>query len=134
MKLIKTLLVWLLLLALPLQGLAATAMNICSTGATAPSAVQTHCHVAKLKSVPSTPHHAAGESTVQAADSHCQDSAGPHKCSNCASCAFGAPCVPVSSLLVSAKPAGAEPIDYLPHHVTSRLPDGLERPPHSLAA
>ena len=134
MKLIKTLLVWLLLLALPLQGLAATALNICSTGAIAPPAVPVHCHVAKSETMPSTPHHAAGDTAVQTADGHCQDSASPHKCSNCASCAFGAPCVPVSSLLVSAKPAGAEPIDYLPRHVTSRLPDGLERPPHPLAA
>jgi hypothetical protein len=134
MKLIKTMLVWLLLLALPLQGQASAALNLCATGATPPAA-RSHCHSVMSQTEHASPHQASASSTVKAADGHCQDAAtGIHKCSNCASCAFGAPCVPASSPPLSAKPAGAERIAYLPHHVTSRLPDGLERPPHSLAA
>jgi hypothetical protein len=131
MKLMKTLFVWLLLLlALPLQGYAAAALNFCSSGS-APPRAQAHCHIVSAKSDHSLTHDATG---ANADAGHCQDASSSHKCSNCSFCAFGAACVPTSTPPLAARPAGAERIDYLPHYVTSRLPAGLERPPHSLSA
>jgi hypothetical protein len=128
MKLMKTLFIWLLLLALPLQGYAAAALNICSSGSPPPRA-QAHCHVVSAKADKAVSHESASADA-----GHCQDASTSHKCSNCSFCAFGAACVPTSTPPLAAKPAGAERIDYLPHYVTSRLPAGLERPPHTQSA
>jgi hypothetical protein len=127
MKLIKTLIVWLLLLAIPLQGHAAVSANLrmMSPGS------------ASINDAPVMAAHCAGGShhaDAAVAKAHCEKSAAVHKCSHCASCSVSAflflPEYPATALT----PHGSERIAYVAAFITSRLPDGLERPPHSQAA
>lgn len=121
MKLFKTLIVWLLLLAIPLQGHAAMVL-IASAGVPAsPACAEMH---GAAEPVAAAPEHKA----------HCEASAADHTCSNCSSCAMGAPFVPAAWPPFAYQPLGSELIAYIAAFVTSRLPDGLERPPHGLSA
>lgn len=119
MKCFRTLLVWLMLLAIPLQGFAAASAALCDA-AKAPAA----SHVAGGMD---GGHCAEPESA--APDSPAPDS--PAKCSSCAFCCVGMAIAPAFAALASPRPLASEPIDYAAMHVTAHIPGGLERPPHS---
>jgi hypothetical protein len=117
---LKTLLVWLLLLTLPLQGFASASMVMCDTG---PAQAQMQQH------------HAAPASAGDAADAeHCEAPSTSAKCSTCAACSVGAVIVSVFDPLTGFESVGSQPIPYFATHVTANVPGGLERPPHSLIA
>ncbi|WP_157778427.1 hypothetical protein [Massilia violaceinigra] len=109
---LRTLLIWLLLLAIPLQGFAAASSALCEA-ARVPVASQVvasmdegHCHQ------PDSP-------------------ASPAKCSNCAFCCVGMAIAPAFAALADARALASERIAYAAVHVTAHIPGGLERPPHS---
>lgn len=138
---LKTLLLWLLLAALPLQGYAAVSMFMCHAGPTMPATITAapHQHAAGKA------HHRAATAAQKSPDgrcamhagsgqSPCKTDAGNTKCSSCAACCVGlAITVPVSAL-ASVRPLGSEAIPYRVMHVTAHVPGGLERPPHPLPA
>ncbi|NHZ34515.1 hypothetical protein [Massilia rubra] len=114
MKCFRTLLVWLMLLAIPLQGFAAASSALCAA-ANAPLA--SHA-VASMD-----------EGHCDKADSAAPDS--PAKCSNCAFCCVGMAIAPAFPAPGAAPPLASELIAYAAMHVTAHIPGGLERPPHS---
>lgn len=142
-KLIRTLLVWLLVLALPAQGAMAATKVLCGPG---------HGHHAAASAAPADAHahHAHGEPAAQAMPDAAVDpvdaalSAGSaglsgqadtqqHKCSACASCCSA------SALLGSAlgvpmwQPAPAVFIAVVPR-VEAIAADGPDRPPRHILA
>ncbi len=152
----RTLIIWLLLLTLPLKGYASVSMVLCKSGVAgvvaassvvlasdahlaahhhASVAESAHGHQHEAASIPGAGHHALA---VQAVDdsqpSHCISDRDMSKCSNCASCCVGAAISPTFQPLASVKPLGSERIPYAAMYVTAHIPNGLERPPHSLPA
>jgi hypothetical protein len=141
---IKTLLLWLLLAALPLQGYAAASMLPCQGGHGAPARIAgqpqrqadgaAHHHAASARQVAASGHCAMPtqhHQDHQDHPDHCGADAGNAKCSSCAACCVGAAtAVPVSAL-AGIRPAGSEAIPYRVMHVTAHIPGGLERPPHT---
>jgi len=116
MKLLKTLLVWLLLLTIPLQGFAAVSMALCDApNAPVASAAMPDAHVA----------------TPGVEEEHCATPSGQVKCSSCAFCCVGAAIVADAPRFAGLKPAASERIAYRPMHITAYIAGGLERPPHS---
>ena len=115
MKCFRTLLVWLMLLAIPLQGFAAASLALCDA-AGAPAA--SHVAAASMH-----------EGHCAEPDSTAPDS--PAKCSSCAFCCVGMAIAPAFAALTSPRPLASEPIAYAAMHVTAHIPGGLERPPHS---
>lgn len=115
MKLLNTLLVWLLLLTIPLQGFAAVSMALCDApNAPVASAAMPDAHAAM----------------PGAEEEHCASPSGQVKCSSCAFCCVGAAIVPDAPRLAGLKPAASERIAYRPMHITAHIAGGLERPPH----
>jgi hypothetical protein len=123
--LLRSLIVWLLMLALPWQGAAAAAMAACGP---APAQHQQHrphdgarppCHESAMAA------HTAHSVDKQEKQAH----AGAAKCAHCAACSIGAAALPASlpPLVVHAPPAAAPPA------ADSRLPSvhlaQPERPP-----
>nr|WP_229509483.1 hypothetical protein [Massilia sp. CCM 8734] len=144
MKCFRTLLVWLMLLAIPLQGFAAASSALCAA-ANAPlashvAASMEEGHCAELDSAApdsAAPDSAAPDSAAPdsaAPDSAAPDSAAadsPAKCSNCAFCCVGMAIAPAFPAPGAAPPLASELIAYAAMHVTAHIPGGLERPPHS---
>jgi hypothetical protein len=120
MKCFRTLLVWLMLLAIPLQGFAAASSSLCEA---AGAPVASHVAAASMD-----------EGHCAEPDSAAPDSAKPDstaKCSSCAFCCVGMAIAPAFAALAAAHPLASEPIAYAAMHVTAHIPGGLERPPHS---
>ncbi|HEX8611610.1 MAG TPA: hypothetical protein VF800_10020 [Telluria sp.] len=120
MKCFRTWLVWLLLLAIPLQGFAAASMALCEA---ARASLASHVVAAGMD-----------EGHCAAPDSAPPDSAAPDsaaKCSNCAFCCVGMAIAPAFAAPAAAPPLASELIAYAAMHVTAHIPGGLERPPHS---
>lgn len=127
-RLLKTIFVWLLLLALPMQGYAAVTMLACGTGSHHGRTVAAHDHSA----------HAHGAGTQAAGTHHhpAHDTGGKHgnaPCNACQGCCMGALMtssidwlpVDLSSTLPSASPAVL---------FSGHIPGGLERPPRAFLA
>ncbi len=133
MKFFRTLIVWLLLLAIPLQGYAAVTMSLCATGTPLPVA-QGHDDGGQAV----RPHHAAQSddtghpmvSDAQPAGNHCPSPDGTSKCSTCAACCVVAGNTHPVLTLATAKPVGSESIPYIAIFDTAHISSGLERPPH----
>lgn len=108
MKPFKSFIIWILLLALPMQGFAAASMVACS-------------HMA-----------APAAQALAHADEHCQNDskASKNDCSVHADCRLAAAIVLTFTCLVTQHPAGSQQIAYTGVYATSYVPDGLERPPH----
>jgi len=129
---VRTLLLWLMLFALPFQGYAAAAMSLCAPDATqltaqAHTAATTtdhrdHGHGAAPASAG---HHADGDVASNHDDAH----AGDHKCSNCASChSAGLP--PASDILkIHGLPQAdfSEPL----YALATRSPGVPDKPPRA---
>ncbi|HJU99259.1 MAG TPA: hypothetical protein VJ752_01775 [Burkholderiaceae bacterium] len=134
MNLVRTLLLWLLLAALPLQGYAAACASTAMGGAMAPARIMSQHQASTATAAHAVVEHCA----MQAKSRHCHDGAdaGQAKCGNCAACCVGAAvALPVPALaLAESRPAGSEAIPYRLRHVTAHIPAGPERPPHSATA
>jgi hypothetical protein len=131
-------LAWLLMLALPFQGVAAAGMLPC-----APAATQ----LTQLITAPAAHDHAAMMAAAAPADAHCAMQAMPaepagchdgdarHGKGSCASCCVGAAMAPAALPLL---PAPASPdsisIPFRAGHVPSVDPTLLERPPRARLA
>lgn len=113
---LRTLIVWLVLLAVPFQGLATAAMLPCAGC----DHTQARAHDGGL----ATPHHAAPDQAMHGCgvDHHA-------KCSNCADGCVGAAIAPSSITPVVAHAPAALSIPFDAGHVPSVYPDHPERPP-----
>jgi hypothetical protein len=118
MKSLKSLFVWILLLALPLQGFAAVSMSMCNMGSARieASAAASGCE-----------HHKAAQ---PAGD---EQSSGMAKCSTCASCSVGAAIATALPVLPQSSSHGMERIPYVSAYDTDCIYGALERPPHTVA-
>lgn len=148
--LLKWLLLCLLALALPLQGMAAAGAHACGPAAHAPSAAATpaggdappQAHDPSHHSAPEHAHAAhASEDTAhvgppQAEDhptGHAQPSGGEHhKCSACATCCAGA-ALPTHLNLYTGTAAPAAFVPTQPHAEPGWLPPQPKRPPRPIA-
>jgi hypothetical protein len=134
----RALMAWLLMLAIPLQGIAATAALLCALGqptlapaqpATGAAQASHHEHGAQHSAVSADPDLQPGQH--QPAPGHAK--AGHGKCSACASCCLGVGIVN-SATLALAEPAGAGPIAFTPTALTAHTPEGQDPPPRPLLA
>lgn len=120
-KLLKILLVWLCVLSLPVQGMAAVTKLACGSS---------HHHLVKATHAG---HGAGADHAKEHAKAHASASAAD-KCSVCASCCTGLGLLPTVGQwpLVSQQHAALIAIPQLP--LPSFVPDGLERPPRPTLA
>lgn len=110
MKTIKTLIAWLLLLSLPLQGVGAVSMVSCSTMSGA---------------------HSYSPPSDEAA--HCQSDAQADAgdCGSGGMCGITAALAPAALGAAFHRPAASGPIPYVGAYAGTVFPDVLERPPHN---
>lgn len=144
-RLLRTLLMWLLALALPVQGFAAASMAGCGArhgvAAVHSHAMGMHGHAAQLA------HHAHGHlanAMAQAGHSHHADegaTSGHHhdgkfsktSCSACASCCMSA-ALPATLVVFEATRVRDTFVSLAPQPVASFVSGGLERPPRPVLA
>ena len=139
-------LMWLLLLALPLQGYAAATMLNCGPNhhsmmvgsATAsgavhdPSSVGHHHGDAGAASVAGDHHStAANDSGDDASAAHDLNQLAKSKCSACAACCMGV-ALPPAALAVASFPPAMTPAVFVSAPHDDFLSDGLDRPPRLL--
>lgn len=112
MKTIKTYVIWLLLLCLPLQTWAATSMLSCATT-----------------------DHAAMQPDLPGAAAHCNavPAAERGHCNAAGTCAATAALVAAAPVIAMGKLPTTAPIAYVSAYASDYYPDGLERPPHRAA-
>ena len=104
MKPINAFIIWLLLLCLPMQAMAALAMMSSTTMS-------------------------AAHSYSSPADDHCPPQADDGACACSAMCALAAALAPAGLNPAFYRPAASGPIPYLGAYAGRFFPDGLERPP-----
>jgi hypothetical protein len=140
---LKTLLLWLLLAALPMQGYAAVSSFMAMQGRSAPTPTAAHHHAAASPQLAASDHCAMHAQTGHA---HCGADRAKAKCGSCGSCGSGG-CVNCASCCVGGamaapvpacappdlRPAGSEAIPYRLRHMSAHIPAGPERPPHPIA-
>jgi len=132
---LRSLLVWLLLLALPFQGLASAGVRACTPADPAPA------HHAAAMVMDGQPHdHAAMTAPASSADSgHCADGAhsGNHhggKPGSCSACCIGAAMAPATLPSLPLAPVHFISIPFRAGHVPSVDPALPERPPRTALA
>ena len=139
----RSFLVWLLLLALPFQGVASARMLPCAPtpavqAAPAPMGMAGHDHAAMLRAAASADIHCAGAATAQPGDCHdghdSQDGAGHGGKGSCASCCVGAAMAPALSLRLALARPDFIAIPFRAGHVPTVDPVLPERPPRTIAA
>ncbi len=124
--LLRTLLIWMVVLAFPLQGIAASTMLFC--GPSHDRMQQATDHSAHQDAS----HHLSHDDPASAGSENLPD-AGGFKCSACASCcsSVALPCVALTMVTAeSATSTVDEPIASVPAFLT----DGPDRPPRSTLA
>lgn len=135
MKALKIFFVWILLIALPLQGFAAVSMSLCESDkpamAAAAGADQDHHGAAAASLAADCGHHQALPPADTASD--CDTPSDSAKCSACAACSVGASITASFATLPACNTHGAEEIPYVGAHDTACIYGALERPPHTLA-
>ncbi|MBA5637712.1 hypothetical protein H3H37_11660 [Duganella sp. LX20W] len=139
---VRTMLLWLLLAALPLQGYAAVCTSMAMAGTMAPAQTMAQHQPATAAVQHMTVEHcamlakSASDAKFKSCHGHAGADASQSKCGNCAACCVGAAiALPVPALaLAESRPAGSEAIPYRLRHVTAHIPAGPERPPHSAPA
>lgn len=138
---LKTLLLWLLLAALPFQGIAAAMKTGCgpmgqndSAGISVAMAMQSHHHADA--SVHAAHAEAAADSTAtQPSPDQPSDATPAHSaCSACASCCVGAVAPPCAMDAVSSCRGSLPAVASPPYLLPGVVPGGLERPPKPAAA
>jgi hypothetical protein len=141
-KLIRLLVVWLLALVLPIQGVAAATMRHCGSERGPASAIaglqsmggESHSPIAMLAGTAVHEHHGAhAHSNLAAAEpAHHHASHAKVSCSACASCC-GAVALLTSSVMPMAASVGRSAAVALPTAlVVAFLTDGPDRPPRSM--
>lgn len=125
MKALKSILVWILLLALPLQGFAAASMSMCEPGPMKVAAGSGPHGEPAMSKATGCEHHQA----QQAADD--ASPGGMAKCSTCASCSVGAALFTAFAPFAQVNAHGAERIPYVAAYDTDCIHGTLERPPHT---
>jgi len=144
-RLLKIVIIWLLVFALPMQGFASSAMLDCGAahqhlmpgssshaedGASLDQQQQMHHH----EQASSTEDHAASHASSGDASTDDSHHHGATKCSACTSCCLSsAISAPVMPDPVTPLPGGLETSFQPDQQFTAYFPEGLERPPHSLA-
>jgi hypothetical protein len=146
-RVLKTFLLWLLMAALPIQGMAAAVKASCGPqhhdmSSIATSGVEHHHDVASL-----THHHespdadtALPDADVDVAETETErasDTKHVHKtsyCSACAACCFGAAAPPTTVPLMPAFSSVEAAVNPPVISYTGFIPAGLERPPRQLFA
>ncbi len=144
-SLLRTALMWLLLLALPLQGFAAATMLNCgpnhqrmlSAGNTDQiedhhqATVEPHQHAMGMADVH---HEMVGESGTNHLPSvHHLDKLTKFKCGACAACCIGA-AMPTAGLVIASFPPAMMTATFVSMPHVDFLSDGLDRPPRLLLA
>jgi hypothetical protein len=132
-RVLKTFLLWLLLAALPLQGIAAAVQASCGPAA--------HDGAAEMTMQAKSHHHegdgAADSASVVAASSDGDSADIQHKnsvCSACAACCVGAVAPPSISTLTPAYSTSLPAVSSPAPLVAGFIPAGLERPPKRITA
>jgi hypothetical protein len=119
-----TIIVWLMLLTVPVQGFAAATMMTCEPiAASAPASMQPHHH-----------HHAQMSVDGEHTQHHHQQSNNHHaagKCGFCAACCLGAAMTPPAALVFPKVGFDSEHIVALDAFPTSIIPDYPDRPPQA---
>lgn len=137
-SLLHSLFVWLLALALPLQGIAAAGMQACGPthGHTVPVAASAHGaghgHTG-AHSVHGDVHAEAHVPAVEHPSADTELPAAGHQCGACAACC-PAVALPSALALPVAPASEAVVIPAAPARLASFVPPGLERPPRTLLA
>lgn len=140
-RFLKTLLLWLMLVALPFQGIAASMQTVCapaagngSAGVPAPAQVHHHDDTATHMAHADAGHH---DASIKPANSPDNTHDGEHQhaaCSACANCCVGALALlskpGPDSACRAALPVTAAPLPWL----AGVVPSGLERPPKPSAS
>jgi hypothetical protein len=134
---IKTFLLWLLLAALPVQGIAAAAMMSCRSGheslEVSEPAVAHHHHDMAVPAHDAVAHNDGAHHSHHAHHGHDKHGA-TTSCSSCAACCVGAAAIP-SGLAWTFVHNKSEPVIVSPSpFMTGHIPVGLERPPRALSA
>jgi hypothetical protein len=140
-RVLKTLLLWLIIVALPAQGVAAVIKSSCgprhhSLMAVASLGVYHHDHDAGSHHHNAIPAHVTLDDVAPdtSASSDSLSTAKSSYCSACAACCVGAVAPPAASLWVPAN-IRPERIVLSPESgVVSFIPSGLERPPKRIPA
>ena len=130
----RLLLIWLLLLAVPLQGMAAAARLHCASGVTRDSApagapVSEALHAGLVEGMHDHAVHRGQHPQDAGSDVGADAERGAsHRCSACAACCplLG---LPVQTLLLPVSPPGAPPAVAVVVSRESFVPFGLDRPP-----
>lgn len=126
-KLFRSLLVWLMLLALPVQGFASVTMMACLDGTQAPSAH--HDHAAMVAAAHQAPHdHAAADHPSDHSTGH-----GALKCGG-AACCVGAALAPCLPGVMPASPLASAPRSPYSGFLPAVDLAHPERPPQGLRA
>jgi len=141
-RFLKTLLLWLLLAALPFQGIAAVMKTACApTGLNGSSgvaiAMQSHHHHHHEDASMHTAHAAAADdgTAVKPSPDKPSDANHPHSsCSACASCCVGAVAPPCATDAISSCRGSLPAVASQPLPLASVVPGGLERPPKRITA
>ena len=111
-KLARLFLLCVMMIAIPVQGIAASAMLYCGAE-----------HYQAIENDQSLVHHSSGEQSDD-------KSSGTDSCSSCADCCVGcAPALTFSDIPVSAP--SSEKINFIFSSHAGHISDGLERPPRA---
>lgn len=126
----RHLLVWLLLLALPLQGYAAATMLNCSAGHDQVPVVLLSTAVVAAVDQPDPAHHSEVAAPTASAGHHHGAGTSKFKCSACAACCAGAG-LPAAPLVFADAAPAAPPTHFCSIGVIGFLTDGPDRPPRT---
>jgi hypothetical protein len=144
-RILKTLLLWLLIAALPVQGMAAVMKASCGPAhhGAMPTVTTVNEHHHDQHASHEHEHHdhaiAHSDSTASGSAMTTDQSSAGHQhenssCSACAACCAGA-VAPPSALLLAPVHGSSEAVLISPAPlVTGHIPDGLERPPRHISA
>lgn len=139
-RLFKTAMLWLLALALPVQGFAAVTQSSCAPqmqhvlaeSAAMKSSVQSHHQTSTAEhqhhQMNMLADHAANVDTSALTD-HQTNSHAKVKCSACATCCIGIAMLPVMPQLPAFPIASSPIVSSLSSLFPGHIPDGLKRPP-----
>lgn len=136
----RLILLWLLIMAIPLQGLAVTSMMLCAPEQHQVSTVQS-THGEQAGEHKHGADHLAHEGHVQheqthETDGHSSDTVATHqhtskdKCSSCSACCVGAVLLTSCLATLISRPA-SEKIDLVFSSHVGHISDSLERPPRA---
>ena len=123
-------LMWLLLLALPLQGYAAATTLNCGAGHHPMSAAVASVAIPVASGEPRHVHHGDTTDPAASAGHHHADGTSKSKCSACATCCVGAALPATALVFVDAVPDRA-PTRFFSIGPIGFLTDGPDRPPRT---